>query len=106
MGGAHTGRAPSTPGAYFLLGAAGDTIGALEVNPDPRESDLRSADRAGLHATFGSRAELVAVERVANAIFRTARRADLTGWFVGLAIILALIELAVASLGGRRTGET
>ncbi len=99
-------QAPSTPGAYFLLGAAGDTIGALEVNPDPRESDLRSADRAGLRATFGRRAELVAADRVANAIFRTARRADLTGWFVGLAIILALIELVVASLGGRRTGET
>ena len=42
VGGAPTVAAPAAPGVYYLL-AGGDTVGALVVAPDPRESDLRRA---------------------------------------------------------------
>ena len=41
---------PLEPGVYFLRGGAGDTVGALEVNHDRRESRLDPADRSAVRA--------------------------------------------------------
>lgn len=97
--------APAAPGVYFLLGAGGDTVGALEVNYDARESPLAAADRRTLTALLGPRVEMVPAERLAGAAFAGARRADLTTALLVLAAVLALAELAVATLGGRASAD-
>ena len=45
--------APLEPGVYFLKAAAGDTVGALAVNHDARESRLAPADPRAVRAAFG-----------------------------------------------------
>lgn len=95
--------APLEPGVYFLHGAAGDTIGALEVNHDPRESRLTRASRSGARAALGADAHMLRGDAFDRALFRGTRQADLTGILIGLAIVTALAELAVGSAGtGRR----
>ena len=92
--------APLQPGVYFMSAATGDTIGALEVNHDPRESMLEPTDRRSLQATFGPGADLVAEDELEEELFRGAKRADLSTLLVAAAVLTALAELAVASAGG------
>jgi hypothetical protein len=94
--------APAEPGVYFLLGAAGDTVGALEVNPDVRESQLAPADRAALRAAFGQDVRVLDAVALADTAFGGSRRADLSTLLLALAAAAAIAELTVASLGGRR----
>ena len=94
-------RAPAVPGVYFMVGAGGDTVGALEVNHDPAESLLAPASREALEATFGPDVTLLSEEALQRELFRAARRADLSAFLLALAVVLALVELAVATFGGR-----
>jgi hypothetical protein len=95
---------PMETGVYFLSSEAGDTIGALEVNHDPRESRLAPATRPQLRAALGSRVTVLSARAFARELFGGARRADLTSAFLVAALLAALAELSVASfLGGRRT---
>jgi hypothetical protein len=95
--------APSVPGVYFLLGAAGDTAGALMVNPDPRESDLTPAGVAAVRAAIGPAADVR--PRLAGRVFGAGRRAEVSTGLLVLALALAAAELAVSSAGGvRRAG--
>ena len=94
--------APREPGVYFLRGAGGDTVGALAVNHDPRESNLVEADRRVLRAALGPSTELVSVRGLDRELFGGAGRADLSGAFLLAALLAAAAELAVASLGARR----
>lgn len=94
--------APLEPGAYFLRGAAGDTVGALVVNHDPRESVLQRATPGEARAAFGDALTLPGVDDVARAALKGERRADLAGPLLGLALVLAVVELGLASTGGRR----
>ncbi len=94
-------RAPAVPGVYFMVGAGGDTVGALEVNHDPAESLLAPASREALEATFGPDVTLLGEEALERELFRAARRADLSAFLLALAVVLALVELAVATFGGR-----
>ena len=94
-------RAPAVPGVYFTVGGGGDTVGALEVNHDPAESLLAPASREALEATFGPDVTLLGEEALERELFRAARRADLSAFLLALAVVLALVELAVATLGGR-----
>ncbi len=92
--------APLDADVYFLEGAAGDTVGALQVNYDRRESDLRRADERQLRASLGDDVNVLGARALDRAIFRGAGRADLTALFLAAAIAAALIEFAVASRGG------
>jgi hypothetical protein len=92
-------------GVYFLLGEWGDTVGALEVNHDPRESRLTSATSAQVRAAFGSQAEILTQGAFEREVFGGARRANLAGVLLVVALLAALAELGIASfLGARRSG--
>jgi len=73
-----------------------DTVGATVFGPDPRESDLTPADPALVGATLG--AELVGDADFGSAAFAGVRRADLSGVLLLCALLLALGELAAATL--------
>ncbi|HEX9580998.1 MAG TPA: BatA domain-containing protein [Gemmatimonadales bacterium] len=101
--------APMEPGVYFLRSASGDTVGALQVNHDPRESRLARADIRAVRASFGPLARVVGLRALERDVFGGAGRADLSGLTLGLALAVAVTELAVASGGGgarrREPGE-
>jgi len=90
--------APQAPGVYFLLASA-DTVGALVVAPDPRESDLRRATAGELAGLFpGARVSVAASERGYAAVrFRGAGRSELTGWLLVAALLVLALESVVAS---------
>ncbi len=73
-----------------------DTVGATVYGPDPRESDLTPADPALVRSALG--AEVVSDREFGAAAFAGLRRADLSGELLLLALLLALVELAAATL--------
>ena len=97
-GAERTVAAPPAPGVYYLLAAA-DTVGALVVAPDPRESDLRRATAPDLAALFpGARVTVAAGAPAYAAVrFRGAGRSDLSGWLLGAALLVLALEAVVAS---------
>ena len=87
-------------GLHFIL-AGRDTIGAVAVNPDPRESALtRSGDGEIRRLWPGAR--IASLERAASVAFAVGGQADLRGVFLVLAVALALADAALAGLGARR----
>jgi hypothetical protein len=98
----HRVAAPLVPGAYFLRGASGDTVGALVVNHDARESALQPASSAALRGAFGANV-VVPTGDVDRAVLRGEHRADLSGMLLGLALVVAVVELGLASAGGQRS---
>ena len=97
--------APLDPGVYFLRGADGDTVGALAVHPDPRESRLTAAGRAAIRNALGAGTQILGRRGIDRELFGGARRGDLTGVLLALAVLLGIVELLVATLGGGR-GDT
>ena len=93
--------APREPGVYFLRGAGGDTVGALEVNHDPRESRLAPADAQVLRAAVGPGAELLSDGALDRELFGGAKRADLSGALLLAALLAAALEFVVASVGAK-----
>jgi Aerotolerance regulator N-terminal len=73
-----------------------DTVGATVYGSDARESDLTPADPALVRSALG--AELVSDTDFGSAAFAGLRRADLSGVLLVLALLLALGELAAATL--------
>jgi hypothetical protein len=92
---------PLARGVYFLRGAGADTVGALEVNHDSRESLLEPAGQRGVRAALAESAMLLTTRGLDRELFRGARRADLTGPLLVGAVLLALVELVLAAAGGR-----
>ncbi len=86
---------------FFLTDAAGDSIGALEVNHDPRESRLARAEADLIRATIGDDARVLDGAAFVREAFGNARRAELSGMLLLAAIIAALAELALATVGSR-----
>lgn len=97
--------APLAAGVHFLEAASGDTVGALAVNHDRRESALVPASAAELRAALGPTAAVLDDDALERALFGGARRADLTGILVAVALVAALAELALATAGGRARRE-
>jgi Aerotolerance regulator N-terminal len=90
---------PSEPGVHFLL-AGRDTIGAISVNPDPRESELpRASDAQARRLWRGSR--IVPLVEAGEAAFSSASRGDLRGPLLVMALLVGLLEAGFAS-GWRR----
>jgi hypothetical protein len=73
-----------------------DTMGATVYGPDPRESDLTVAEPPLIRQALG--AEVVEDSEFGQAAFAGLHRADISGLLLGLALLLALGELAAATL--------
>ena len=73
-----------------------DTIGATVYGSDPRESDLTPAPAELVQETLGARA--LDEARFAAARFAGTRRAEASAWLLALALLVALVELGVATL--------
>jgi hypothetical protein len=76
-----------------------DTVGATVFGPDPRESDLTPAPQGVAVAALGGKdhAELLSDARFASERFAGTRRADASGMLLALALLIAAVELAVAT---------
>lgn len=92
-------RAPEA-GLYYIL-AGRDTIGAVSVNLDPRETRLAPAEPGALRALWPG-ARLVSLGDAPAAAFAGAGRASLQGPLLWLALLLGLAEVGLAS-GLRRS---
>ncbi|HEX5005240.1 MAG TPA: BatA and WFA domain-containing protein [Gemmatimonadales bacterium] len=84
----------------FLLRNGADTIGALAVNLDPRESLLATATAAQVRAAWPS-ARVVELAEVRSAAFGAGARGHFRAPLLLLALFLGLVEVALAS--GRRS---
>ncbi|HYE76570.1 MAG TPA: hypothetical protein VEI97_01160, partial [bacterium] len=90
---------PSEPGVHFLL-AGRDTVGAISVNPDPRESQLaRATDGQARRLWKGAR--IVPLPEAGEVAFSSASRGDLRGPLLWMALLVGLLEVGLAS-GWRR----
>ncbi|HSJ76901.1 MAG TPA: hypothetical protein VK899_12110, partial [Gemmatimonadales bacterium] len=90
---------PAEPGVHFLLSGR-DTIGALSVNPDPRESRLeRATDGQARRLWRGAR--IISLGSAGGAAFSSAARGDLRGPLLWTALLVGLAEAGFAS-GWRR----
>jgi hypothetical protein len=91
--------APLEFGVYFARSADGDTIGALAVNHDNRESRLRPATERELRALLGPTVTLVDTSQLEWQLFAGFAHADLTGLLLVAALLAVLTEFAVATAG-------
>ncbi len=91
---------PPEAGVYYLL-AGRDTVGAISVNPDPRESRLNRATDAQVRRLWTG-ARLVALEDAADLAFSSASRGDLRGPLLWLALLAGMAEVGLASVWRRR----
>jgi len=89
-------EAVGAPRVQFVTRGA-DTVGATVFGPDPLESDLTAATPDELRRAFPG-ARLLDEAGLAAERFAATRRADVSGWLLGFALLLAAIELAVASM--------
>jgi hypothetical protein len=94
--------APLARGVYFLQGAGADTVGAVEVNHDPRETVLARASASVVRGTLGGDVQVLNAQGLDRELFSGARRADLTSGLLLLAVALALLEFGLSSAGARR----
>ena len=91
---------PPEVGVYYLRSGR-DTVGAISVNPDPRESRLaRASDAQARELWKGAR--VVALQDAANGAFSSASLGDLRGPLLWLALIAGLAEVGLASAWRRR----
>lgn len=92
-------RPPAT-GVYWLTSGE-DTVGALAVNPDPRESRLDAPDDAAVRRLWPG-AWVRALEEAGDAAFASAARRDLrTPLLLGV-VLLGMVEVGLASAGRGR----
>jgi len=89
--------APARPGAYFFL-HGGARTGALVVNPEASESDLRRLDPSALAARLRDRHATTAEDGVkfTTAIFATAPRRPLVAPLLAAALVALVAESAMA----------
>lgn len=91
---------PPDAGVFYLL-TGRDTVGAISVNPDPRESRLaRASDAQARQLWKGAR--LVSLKDVTGAAFSSNSRGDLRGPLLWLALLAGLVEVGFASAWRRR----
>jgi len=91
---------PSEPGLYYLL-ADGDTVGALSVNVDPRESRLAPAPDEQVRKLWQAR--IVAPNEAGGEVFAAAARGDLRGSLLWTGLLIGLAEMGLASAWRRET---
>jgi len=87
----------SEPGLSFLLSGS-DTIGALAVNLDPRESELARAGDGSIRQLWPD-VRIATIGRAREVTYAAGGRADLRGWVLGLAALLAIADASFAGWG-------
>jgi hypothetical protein len=98
VGEAEVDQAEGEPRVEFRMRGP-DTIAATVYGPDARESDLTPATPANATAALGGgdHVEVLDDERFAAERFSGTRRADTSGLLLVLALVLAAVELGVAT---------
>ena len=91
---------PEQPGLYFLL-AERDTVGALTVNVDPRESRLAPASDEQVRKLW--RARVVGPDAAGAEVFAAAARGDLRGPLLWAGLLIGLTEMGLASAWRRES---
>jgi len=91
---------PNEPGIHFLMAGA-DTIGAISVNPDPRESALTRAGDSQVRRLWRG-ARVVPLSEVGDVAFSLASRGDLRGPLLWGALLLGALEVGFATAWRRR----
>ncbi len=94
--------APLHTGVYFLHSASSDTVGALEVFSDVRESQLQVADENQVRTVFGDDARVLESDQLLSSLFSGEGRINVASLFLMLALAAAVGEFLVASSGGRK----
>jgi aerotolerance regulator-like protein len=92
---------PTDVGVYYLL-AGHDTVGAISVNPDPRESRLTPAGDAQARQLWNG-ARVMPLAKVGDVAFSAASRGDLRGPLLWMALLVGMAEAGLASAWRRRT---
>ncbi len=87
-------RPPAT--GIYLLRSGTDTLGAVAINLDPRESELSTASRADVEALWPG-VRQVPLARIGDAAFSAGAQGHLRGPLLWLALLLGLVEVALAS---------
>lgn len=95
---------PTETGLSFLLNGR-DTIGALAVNLDPRESELTRASDGAIRQLWPD-ARITTIGRAREATYAAGGRADLRGWVLGLAALLAIADASFAGWGRKRRSRS
>jgi hypothetical protein len=97
-GEAEVASAEGAPRVEFQLRGV-DTIGATVYGPDRRESDLTPATSSLINAAFGGGdgIEVLSESRFGSSRFAGTRRADTSSLLLVLALLLAGLELGVAT---------
>jgi hypothetical protein len=96
-GAAEVEEAEGMPRVAFRVRGA-DTVGATVFGPDARESDLTPATPPLVGRAFGPTALVLDDARFATERFAGTRRADASAILLALALLLAAMELGVATL--------
>ena len=91
---------PPAAGVYWLL-AGDDTVGALAVNPDPRESRLDAPSDAAVRRLWPS-AWVRGLDEAGASAFASAARRDLRAPLLLGAVLLGMMEVGLASAGRGR----
>jgi hypothetical protein len=91
---------PTETGVHFVLSGL-DTIGAVGVNPDPRESRLERASDAQARRLWRG-ARVVPLGEAGEVAFSSASRGDLRGPLLWVAVLVAALEMGFASAWRRR----
>jgi aerotolerance regulator-like protein len=94
-GEASVATAEGVPHVEFQVRGA-DTVGATVFGPDPRESDLTPASVSAVQQALG--AEVLDEAGLSTARFAGTGRRDASGPLLALALLLAAVELGVATL--------
>jgi hypothetical protein len=94
-----SGFVASELGVHWLVNGT-DTVGALNVGADPRESLLAPAEPGVVEELWGAR--VTGTEGAGRAAFALAARSDLRGLLLWMALIAGILELVVVAWGRRR----
>jgi hypothetical protein len=95
-----SGFRPEELGLYFLLSER-DTVGALAVNVDPRESRLAPAPDEQVRKLWNAR--LVGPDAASDEVFAAAARGDLRGPLLWAGLLIGLTEMGLASAWRRES---
>lgn len=94
-----SGFVASELGVHWLVNGT-DTIGALNIGADPRESLLAPAGPSVVEELWGAR--VTGTEGAGSAAFALAARSDLRGLLLWVALVAGILELVVVAWGRRR----
>jgi hypothetical protein len=87
--------APAAPGVYFVRRGA-RRVGALVVNVEPEETELRRLSGEEVARRLGAREVHARPDRFADALYASGARRPLAGAFLALALVALLLESLLA----------